>query len=343
MSRWLRSSGAALGCVSAFLIPALLSCQQTTPSTNADKTAASQGATSPTSSDASTVEIPAPDAQMPAIYPGLHNVVTYGPGMMSGSAPEGTEGFHTLAAMGVRTVISVDGAAPDVAEAARHGIRYVHLPIGYNGMDHQRTLEISKAIQLAQQRDPQAPIYLHCHHGKHRSAGALGAAMVTLGYQTPESATARMKISGTAPNYTGLYQCVAAAVPATGAELAAVADDFPSVSRTSGLVNVMVEADEHFDHLRAIESAQWTAPADHPDLVPVAEAGMLTDLFRLLQEDEQVQTKPEEFRQWLKQAEEEARTLEDGLTQGGVPAEELSRRMKVIGASCQTCHAKYRD
>ncbi len=343
MSPGPRTSVTALGCIAALIAPALLSCRQPPPPVQASSITPQQSAASSATPGVLAVEIPPQDAQSPAEYPGLHNVVTYGPGMMSGSAPEGAEGFDSLAAMGVRTVISVDGAAPDVAEAARHGIRYVHLPIGYNGMDRGRTLEIAKAIQSAQQRDPHAPIYLHCHHGKHRSAGALGAAMVTLGYQTPESATARMQISGIAPNYTGLFHCVAVAVPATSAQLAAVPDDFPSVFKTSGIVHAMVEIDDRFEHLKAIESARWTAPTDHPDLVPVAEAGMLADFFRYLQDDAQVRTKPQEFRQWLKQAETQAQSLEDGLAQGGLPIEELSSRMNVIGASCKSCHSKYRD
>jgi hypothetical protein len=55
---------------------------------------------------------PTPALQVPVEAPGLHNVVAYGPGFWSGSAPEGTAGFGTLRAWGVRTIVSVDGAAP---------------------------------------------------------------------------------------------------------------------------------------------------------------------------------------------------------------------------------------
>ncbi len=111
-------------------------------------------------------------ADKPSEYKGLHNVVSYAPGFMSGSAPEGDEGFETLRQMGVRTIVSVDGAEPDVKLAKAHGLRYIHLPIGYNGMDHTRTLEIAKAVKQA---EADGPVYIHCHHGMHRSAGAAGA------------------------------------------------------------------------------------------------------------------------------------------------------------------------
>ena len=59
----------------------------------------------------------------------------------------------------------------------------------------------------------EGPVYVHCHHGKHRSAGAAGTVAVSLGWLTAEKAIERMKVSGTAPNYTGLYQCTAEAMP----------------------------------------------------------------------------------------------------------------------------------
>src|SRR5688572_7297898 len=73
-----------------------------------------------------TIPPPAVDAPAAADLPGLHNVVAYHAGLYSGAVPEGAEGFETLAAMGVRTILSVDGAAPEVEEAKRHGLRYVH-------------------------------------------------------------------------------------------------------------------------------------------------------------------------------------------------------------------------
>ena len=66
--------------------------------------------------------------------PGLHNVYRLTDKLLSGSGPEGDEGFASLQQLGVKTVLSVDGARPDVARARRFGLRYVHLPIGYDGV-----------------------------------------------------------------------------------------------------------------------------------------------------------------------------------------------------------------
>jgi protein tyrosine phosphatase (PTP) superfamily phosphohydrolase (DUF442 family) len=281
---------------------------------------------------------PAVDATTPANYPGLHNVVTYHAGLYSGAAPEGDDGFESLQELGVRTIISVDGTEPDVEDAKAHGIRYVHLPVGYDGVSAERTLEIARAIH-----DLPGPVYLHCHHGKHRSASALGAAAVTLGYLTPEQATARMKVSGTAENYKGLYKCVADATPADAAKLNTASNAFPSVSKTSGFTQTMVVVDEHFDSIKAVEKAKWTVPSDHPDLVPTAVAGELHNLFRGLESDPDVKARPEDFKQWLRDSATQAQTLEAELAKPTPSGEVLAAQFKLMSQTCKQCHAKYRD
>jgi len=281
--------------------------------------------------------LPSVPATNPSDFPGLHNVVAFADGLYSGSVPEGEAGFDSLMSLGIRTIITVDGAQPDVDKAAVRGMRYVHLPIGYNGMDKTRTLEIARAI-----KELPHPIYLHCHHGKHRSAGALGAAAVTLGLLTTPQATAKMKISGTAPNYTGLYQCVNVAALANADELAAASNEFPQRSMTSGMVDTMVEIDDVFEHLKSIEKAGWNVPADHPDLVPAAEAGRLADLLRNLRDDEHTQARPAEFASALLIASKEVETVEEGLQSGAAPAL-LSAKFKIVANTCRQCHVNYRD
>lgn len=283
------------------------------------------------------VDAPALSAEKPADYPGLHNVVAYAPNLYSGSVPEGDAGFDTLQGMGIRTIISVDGALPELDEAKARGLRYVHLPIGYDGMDEKRTLEIAKTIQ-----ELPGPVYVHCHHGKHRSAGATGAAAVTLGLMTNEQANARMKVSGTAPNYTGLYECAKVASAANASKLAAMPAYFPEQSKPSTFVKTMVEVDEYNDQLKAIEKAGWSAPKDHPDLVPAAVAGTLADHFRTAAESTKATTKPAEFADWLRTDAKLITTIEEGL-KSGMPAADLSAHMKKLQQSCKDCHAKYRD
>ena len=284
------------------------------------------------------IALPPLNADHVVNYPGVINVLAYGPHLYSGAAPDGAQGFRTLKALGIRTIVSVDGELPDVATAEQFGLRYVHLPIGYNGMDEKRTLEIARAV-----RDLPGPIYIHCHHGQHRSAAAAGAVAVTLGEATNADSLAKMKISGTAPNYTGLFACVRVARAASKAELDGAPDEFPSQWRTASTVQRMVQIDETFDHLKAIAGAGWKTPADHPDLVPRSEAGQLADHFRTLDDIAGFRDKPAGFQKHREIAARETQALEDDLGTQGISAAALDARLKVIGANCVSCHHEYRD
>src|SRR6185369_3881462 len=99
--------------------------------------------------------------------PGLHNVLLAADGIYSGSEPHGEEAFAGLAKMGIKTILSVDGARPDVELARQHGLRYVHVPIGYDGISPSAGETLAAAA-----REAQGPLYVHCHHGKHRGPSA---------------------------------------------------------------------------------------------------------------------------------------------------------------------------
>jgi protein tyrosine phosphatase (PTP) superfamily phosphohydrolase (DUF442 family) len=293
-------------------------------------------ATAPATAAATPLAFPTFGATAPATLPGLPNVVTYGDGFYCGGVPDGDTGFATLAALGIKTVISVDGAQPDLATAKAHGLRYVHLPIGYNGMDEERTCEIAKAV-----RDLPGPIYIHCHHGKHRSAAAAAASMVTLGRLTIDQGLALMQVSGTAPVYKGLFACVAVAHP-EGARLDAMPANFPESTKTSNLVDTMVAVDGANDRLKASEKAGWKATPTNPDMVPAADAARLADYLRIVAAGPQAQAKPPEFAAWLNQGSQHAIALEDALIANKPPAE-TSALYKALGQSCADCHGKYRN
>jgi hypothetical protein len=295
----------------------------------------------------SPIALPATTAAKPVDLPGLHNLVAFHDGYISGSVPEGDAGFDSLKAMGVKTIISVDGAAPEVARAEARGMKYIHLPIGYSGFDNERKMQLIRATRDAMSA---GPVYIHCHHGKHRSAGAAATVAASLGWATPEAGVARMKVSGTSASYKGLYARASDAEPVAAAEIDAVSGDFPSVWKTTNFVKAMVEVDEIFDHLRDIERAGWKPPSDHPDLVPVAEAGRLADHFRVMGTTERVMSAPADFKRWIVQSERDAKAIEDLLLATAGKAEiakedaaKLSASFKLIAQSCKDCHVKYRD
>lgn len=303
-----------------------------------------ESAREPTPSDTSRASLNPPTLAdtTPRDFPGLHNVVAYKEQgrLLSGSQPEGDIAFDSLRDLGVKTIISVDGAEPEVDKAAARGIRYIHLPIGYNGFDESRRLELVRATRDAER---EGPVYLHCHHGKHRSAGAAAAVAAGLGWMTAEQGVARMKVSGTAANYTGLYSCAANSSVLAISVIDAVPAEFPSVAKPSGFVQGMIDVDHAFEHLKQIEASGWTTPADHPDLVPVAEAGRLADLMRVLAQGDRARSKPADFAELMHENSRRAQALEDALASPAPDKVALSAQFKLVAASCKDCHAKYRD
>jgi len=276
----------------------------------------------------------------PADLPGLHNVVAYHTDYWSGGVPEGDAGFDSLAGMGVKTIISVDGASPDVEAARARGIRYIHLPIGYNGFDETRKIELARATRDALL---DGPVYIHCHHGKHRSAGAAGAAVASLGWATPDEMVGRMKVSGTAAGYKGLYACTANAGVLSPQTIDAIDGNFPERARPTGFVKAMVEIDEATEHLKEIEKAGWTVPKEHPDLVPAAIAGQLADLLRISAETPKARSKSAEFIEMLRKNSAEAQVLEDLIVAGDKDTKKLSDQFKLVIATCKDCHVQWRD
>jgi hypothetical protein len=321
----------------------------TTPSVDPPSTADGPPSRGTSAAPPAAVANPSMDALKPLDLPGLHNLVAFHDDVWSGSVPEGDAGFDSLTSLGVRTILSVDGALPDLERARSRGMRYVHLPIGYNGFDQARKLELARAV-----RDLPRPIYIHCHHGKHRSAGASAAIAVSLGWLTPDQASARMAVSGTAKGYTGLWQCTAESAPIAAALLDAAPSDFPERTMPSSLVAAMVEIDEVHDRLKLAQRAGWHAPADHPDLAPLADAGRLADLYRLLDDDAQLKDVPESeratVREWLVREGLAAARLEAVIEAMGEPtsdrgalAQRADASLALLGASCKACHQRHRD
>lgn len=63
----------------------------------------------------------------------LENLFSIDRKVFSGSSPHDQQGFQELKALGIKTIISVDGGKPDAETARKYGMRYIHIPIGYDG------------------------------------------------------------------------------------------------------------------------------------------------------------------------------------------------------------------
>ncbi len=258
----------------------------------------------------------APPGPRPATLAGLHNVRQLTARVRSGSSPDGPDGFASLRRLGVRTVISVDGATPEVELAARYGLRYVHLPVGYDGIPPAQLARITKAL-----RDLPGPIYVHCHHGKHRGPAAATSALVCLGEMTPDDAVRAMRDAGTDPRYAGLIGLPRTVTPLSVADLDRVPSDFSAQAPTADLTRLMVRIDATWDRLKS-------RPDAHAAL-------QLQEHYREARRLPDVQRRGEAFVTLLAQAEAAAGRLEASPGRPEVFA--ASQRL------CTQCHAKFRD
>lgn len=263
--------------------------------------------------------------------------------MYSGSSPDTEQAFVGLVELGVKTVISVDGARPDVETARKHGLRYVHLPHGYDGINANLQLKLARAAESF----PGA-IYVHCHHGEHR--GPVAAAvicMVQTGWSS-EQAEAWLVAAGTATNYTGLYEVVRQFQKPTATQLAGISSDLPETEKVSGLVDAMVAIDERWDHLKAVRAAGYQTPEEHPDVKPANEAVILWEHYREAQRLPNAAHHGADFIKRLVAAEQEARKAERLLRSFAADAKpetrtHLDRIFEAIGKTCASCHKAYRD
>lgn len=270
--------------------------------------------------------------------PAIHNAFDLGGGVFSGSSPENEAAFAALAALGVKTLISVDGAKPDVATARKFGLRYVHLPFGYGGIPAERELALGKAATTLP-----GPIFLHCHHGKHRGPAAAAIVCQSRGAWSAEKATEWMKQAGTAEDYAGLYRSVREFRVPDAAALAAASVSLPEIARTPTLVDAMVAIDEHFDLLKSAQKRGWKAAPEHPDLASSQLATLLWEHFRELARDPAMQDRDRDFQAQLAESERETEAFAHLLRNPPNDQAMIDGAFRKIGKSCTECHKAHRN
>ncbi len=274
--------------------------------------------------------------------PGVPNLYQLSTKLYSGGTPEGPAGFATLKELGIRTIISVDGAAPDVEEAFRHGIHYIHLPMGYDGVPRDLAVGIAKIVEERfPDRGPIGPFYVHCHHGLHRGPAAAVAAWRCLDSRcTAELATAFLQTAGTDPHYEGLYSSVQAMSPATPFELAPSKLEF--TSKVSDLAQEMVRIDESWDRIKLFRKSDWKSPQGDP----ANEVLQLLEHFRELARTPETAKRAEGYRKFLTEAVKQTEDLEKSLRSSensSLRKGQLESAFQAVGRTCKACHNEYRD
>ncbi|MCY2982548.1 MAG: hypothetical protein NTY15_02815 [Planctomycetota bacterium] len=274
----------------------------------------------------------------------LPNAIQIHERVISGGQPVGESAFRELSDLGIKTIVSVDGARPDVELAKKFGFRYVHLPHGYNGIQQERIEELAKAV-----RDLDGPIFIHCHHGKHRSPSAAAAACVAAGLIEPVEALPILKLAGTSENYIGLFESVGSATKLSSTCLDQLTPDFPETAKLPPMAEAMVELERTHDRMKRLSESGWKSLPGHPDLTAAHEALLLREHFTEMQRMEYATKQPQGFSKRLKESEADALLLEKVIRQWkptsnstSLPAD-VAEPFRRISTNCIQCHKQYRD
>lgn len=256
--------------------------------------------------------------------------------LYSGSEPSELVHYEHLAGLGIKAVISVDAIAPNPDYANRFGINIVHFPIGYDGISDERATQLAQAISQLQH-----PIFVNCHHGKHRGPAALCVGAIGAGLITTTQAEAFMTSAGTSPTYPGLWDAARTArVLDSNTRYASV--EFPSHAPVPDFVDSMGQLDRLHDRLWDLAENNWQTPAEHPDLSASALSGRVYDLMRNMltlpyfDEDE-----GHEMRRDFEDSTELARQIEININQNN--HEGALSKLNAFSRSCKDCHNQFRN
>lgn len=266
--------------------------------------------------------------------PAVEHLIQASPRIFSGAAPENAEAFAALAKRGVQTIVSVDGARPDVQTARAYGIRTVHIPFGYDGVPEEAAQQIAQALE-----ETQGPIYFHCHHGQHRGPAAAAIALrLETGCSGPE-ATELLRFAETDPKYKGLWRDVETFVPHA---LGAVWPTLHEVAPVSDLAAGMARMDREWDRVKLVQASSWKVPAEHPDLAPIQQAKIMAEMLEAMSGALSAEQQADaEFLRLLQSGQSEAKALQSALVAGDAAAAE--QRFSALKKGCAACHEVYRN
>ena len=253
-----------------------------------------------------------------------------------GGQPMGDVAFRNLAALGFRTLISVDGAKPDAETAAKYGLTYVHIPFGYSAIPQDAQDRIVKAVT-----ETDGPVFVHCHHGQHRGPAGMMIARIVVDGISHEEAARELKESGCAEQYTGLYRDVAACKAPPPERLAALPAKLPSYVSPGDVADHMAALDRVWDRILKVKDASWATPASMPDVDPPHEARMLWESFRETARLPESKKYGDDFLAILKRAEDGAVAMEEAIRRKDAAA--AAKHYDAVKASCTDCHKRWRN
>ena len=134
---------------------------------------------------------------------GVKNVYRLSPRIITGGQPDGEAGFAELQKLGVKTIVSVTDVIPDKEAAKKYGMKYVHVPMNYEGISPEQREKI-----LGAATETSEPVYIHCNSGRNRGATAAAVCLIGVEGKSNEEAILWMKMRGVDEEKQELYRAV---------------------------------------------------------------------------------------------------------------------------------------
>lgn len=259
--------------------------------------------------------------------------------LYTGSEPTASL-WEKLKQDGFKTVISVDGIRPDIETAEKNGISYIHLPIGYNEVSEERRQQLASALKHSK-----GPIYLHCHHGKHRGPAAAVIAALSNGAISQEEALTYLKEQETSVDYQGLWQAVRFSTPLKNIPEM----EFSSYEPPGDLAETMAKLDRSWERVQKFRKVEWpTTLESHPDLVLSNELLLileyLTESQRLSSTDENQRSgETQELHSAYTESLEAIKAFHTLSQDPSSQKSSLEKAYQKTSQSCKSCHANFRN
>lgn len=275
-----------------------------------------------------------PEGMQRRTVEGIENFIQVSDRVYSGGEPN-QAGLEYLKSIGITLLLSVDGLSPDRAAAEKLGLKYVHVPMGYDGI---HSAEMQDFVTLMAHY--RGKIFVHCHHGKHRGPAAVAACLVISKEMTKDQATQFMHGAGTSKDYIGLWKSIEE-LDATQYE----PQDFSKLllaKPDKSLAQWMAELDRAWEIIQ-FEQKNPQASLSAEQLTLIAEA--FRESSRLAKKAPENEYGDQAGREYVVHGlEESAKETQTILELSQAQAHEKARDfIKSLAKKCTECHAQYRN
>jgi len=258
----------------------------------------------------------------------LARLLQISPDIYSGAQPKTDDAFRSLKELGIKTIVSVDAARPNEEAALAEGMRYIHIPIGYDAIPEAASLAYAQLM-----REVELPVFIHCHHGRQRGPAASAIALRASTGCSSEAALAVLHAAGTSKKYEGLWRDVEAWTPSA---LDAEPVVLSALHELPAFTVKMAGIDRTWDTIKQLREEDWESVSLVPQtqllLQQLQDCAGLNPAEHI--EDQELHRGLDDVVSFAERMQVAAEALDKDL---------LEESYRDLRASCNDCHADYRN